>query len=345
YEAWPLDNSLSISEEPDSGEITGLMTQRSWLHVLCENRVYAISTVRNPLLDGDVRPRTNRGCINNRCWVQVEQTAYMLDYLGIHAFAGNSDDDVSTPAVQDMFRSNPAGPWKINWAAKRNFHAVYSPGDDTIRWFICLGGSYTPNHALCYHLRLGRWWIEEYPWPVASSVLGWLGGSPTVFLGTNGNRFMAFGQGTLDGPSNTGGTVRGTVTSAGVDWITDSAASFASSGLVGNSVSIVRGRGKGQRRIVYSVSSGRISVTIPWTIQPDTTSTYQLGGVVWKWQSSWLRWADDQYQSVRAFSVQSKPTPANATLDLRVYRDMAETPQSDWTPAILADQDGIGHLK
>lgn len=344
-EAWPLANTLNLAEDPNAGEITGLLSQHSWIYILAENRTYRFSFVSDPLNDGFIVKSTQRGCINQRCWVQVEDIAYMLDYLGIHAFAGNDDQDIGTPAIQDLFRIKPTGKYKINWNAKRNFHAVYSPGEGLIRWFVSLTGNYTPQHAICYHVRLKRWWIEEFPWPVSSSVTGRLKNKPQVYLGTNAKRIMALGESTLDGPLAAEGTVRGQVTSSGVTWIADSSAVFASSGLVGNSVTIVRGKGKGQRRTIASVSGTTINVIEPWLDRPDTTSVYQLGGISWNWKSGWAKWIESDDLMARAVSVQYKPTENDSEMFIRLYRDLSESAQ-EWERVVsLDEQNGIGLLE
>lgn len=343
-EAWPLVNTLTLAEDPGAGEITGLMVQNSWLYILCENRIYRFSFVNDPLLDGFVVKSAKRGCVNNRCWVQAEDVSYMLDTVGFHAFAGNDDVDIGTPGVQDMFRTRPDGPYRINWSAKRNFHAVYEPGEGTIRWFVCLSGCGKPYHAICYHIRLKRWWLEEYAFPIGASCLGRLNGKPQVYLGTNGKRIMAFGASLLDGPDPTAGNVRGTVTSSGVTWIADSNVTYASTGLIGNPIVIARGKGKGQKRIIYAVSGSRIYVTEPWTDRPDTTSVYQIGGISWHLRLGWQRWADAENQSVRAVSVQFKPTDETAEMYLRMYLDLDQTAKAWANPVELDQQNGIGLL-
>jgi hypothetical protein len=189
------------------------------------------------------------------------------------------------------------------------------------------------------------WGLEEYPWPVGASCIGRLNNRPQVYLGTTGARVMASNVGTLDGANPAAGTVRGTVTSAGIDWISDSAATHATSGLVGNPVVIVRGTGKGQRRVVHSVASGKIRVTVPWTKRPDTTSVYQLGGIQWHWQSGWLRWAESDNQITRAIAVHYKTTPTVSELYLRLYRDLASTAEAWQRTATLSDANGIALLK
>ena len=342
-EAWPTANSRILQEDPGAGELTGLMLMRSWLYILAEYRVYRLSYNQDPATDGVVVTASMSGCVNNRCWVIIDGLAYMLSYVGIHAFAGNSDDNISAD-IQDLFEGSPSGKWRINWDAQKFFHAVHDPGEQVIRWFVALSGSYTPHHAICYHYRRKAFWIEEYPYPVGCSALGLSNGRPQAYLGTDAKRFVASGIGTLDGIDKTTGTTRGTVTSSGPNWFVDSTATFPG-GAPDYPVQIVAGKGKGQTMIVSSVTSTRCTIAQPWRIQPDTTSTYQIGGISWLYRSPWLQWHPSTVQMERAISVQFKPTTAAATMDLRLYRDLSETADAFSTTAPAAENNGVGTTK
>ena len=340
-ESFPGDNQLTLEADPGAGDITGILAMRSWLYPLAENRVYRFSYVNNPLLDGFNTRASKRGCVNQRCAVVVEDVAYMMDTLGFHAFAGNDDQDIGDPQVSDLFRNRPSGPYRINWTAKRYFHAVYDPGEMTIRWFVSLSGNYTPQHALCFNIRNKRWWPEEFAFPIASSCLGRLNGKPQVFLGTNGKRILASGGTNTDGVYPAAGTLRGTVTSSGVTWIADTAATFPSSNVAGNQVQIIGGKGKGQKRTIVSISGTTINVSEPWLDRPDTNSTYQIGGIPWRWKSGWYRWADSEHNTDRTLSVQQKPTSAAAQMYARLYQDLGTTAESWAVPRTTAEGNGI----
>ncbi len=215
-EGWPAINSDTLAEDPGAGELVGLMEFGPYLYVLATSRIYQFSWVDDPLLDGFSTQATQRGCINNKCWVKTEDYCFMLDYRGIHLFAGNEDNPIGTKEIQDLFRPRQTGPYKINWNASRNFHAVFDPGECIIRWFVTMNGSSAPYHAIAYQVRLRRWWIEEYPFPVGASCLGRLNGKPQVFLGSDNKRIFALNTSSLDGGDPTTGTVQGTVTSAGI---------------------------------------------------------------------------------------------------------------------------------
>lgn len=311
---------LTMPEDPLAGEITGLMSYRLFLYILFEHRMYRFSFSANPDEDGQVFFDHYRGCINQRCWRVVEETAYLMDDYGIYLFAGNFNESISVP-IQPLFDRNSDCEFKIRWERKEYFHCVHDPSEEVIRWFVCLDGSRYPRHALAYHYRHRRWWIEEFPFGIASSYLGFLGTPPQVFLGAEGRRVLALGHGSLDGASPANGTVRGTATAGGIRTLTDSAASFDTANLAGLPVRIVEGTGSGQSRIIASATATVLTVKNPWTNQPDSTSVYQIGGFQWRYKTGWLNWTDDEVESKRAVKLRYKPTTNDSYLEYRIYED------------------------
>jgi len=339
-DAWPAANSLAVQEDGD--ELTGLMSFSSYLYILERHHIYRFTFFTDPAVDGAVFLALNRGCINQRCWVLVENYAYLLDDQGIYAFDGRAAEPIST-AIQDIFRFSDS-PLRVNWTAQEWFHAVHYAPQETIRWFVTLSGSYLPYHAICYNYRQKRWWIESWPVPVGASALGRVGKdakTPQVYLGSDHNRILAMWQGPLDGPQANEGRVRGMVTLAGFDSLTDSTAQFASAHLVNNSVSIVDGTGRGQQRVVRAVSGQTIKVKQPWLIQPDSTSVYQLGGVQWQTQFGWWRWIWAEEHTERFLTVVAQSLPNPAIMTAQLFTDFGSVPvnwKGAWT---LADGNGV----
>lgn len=340
-ESWPPINALTVQDDGD--EITGLMTKGSFIYILEKRHIYRFTFQSDPATDGYLFLSSLRGCLNNRCWVVVEDVAYMLDEQGIHAFGGGADDEPISTVIQDIFRQGPAfdSPYRINWKARDLFHCVHFPQQETIRWFVCLSGHYMPRHAVALNYRQKRWWIEEYAIPIGASALGLLGGQPQVFLGADSRRVLALWQGTLDGPDPAKGTVRGTVSSATLDTFTDGLASFPSVGVVGNPVSIVAGTGAGQQRIVRSISGKTVKLTQPWLTLPDTTSVYQLGGIQWRYETGWFRFLLSEEFIERRIAVVFQPTPSQATMTLRLFFDFSPTPVAWKQNLSLAEGNGV----
>lgn len=342
-ESWPAVNAMPLPADGDY--FTGLMAHRSMLYILKARHIYRLTFGEDPPVDGDIFLNSSRGCINNRCWCIVEGSAYMLDDQGVHVFLKQERDNpsISLP-IQTLFNSDAPGP-KINWAASQFFHCVPDTATETIRWFVALTGQYLPRHALAYHYTLDRWWIEEYHVPIGSSVVGklsrqaglstWGVGRDQVFLGSQHRQVLAWSAGRLDGYHDGRAGSRQTVVSATRRTLTGSES--LDSTAVGSPVAIVSGRGQGQVRLVTAASGATITVKRPWIIQPDTTSVFQVGGIVWSYKTGWLRWVQEETQNPRRIELNFEPTPGQS-LDLTHYRDRLADPID---MAVTRDDDGV----
>lgn len=318
-ESVPATNAISIQEDGD--ELTSAFAMGSFVYLTEKRHVYRWTYQNDPATDGQIFLQSNRGCVNFRCHVVVEDVAYMLDEQGVHAFGAESSP--LSNVVQELFSDQDAE-FAINWSASEFFHAVHFPQQETIRWYVCMSGNYLPRHCIALNYRQQRWWIEEYPFVISSSATGVLGNQPQVFLGSDAERVFAYWKGTLDGPDPANGTVRGTVTSASTETLVDSAATFPTTGVVGNPIVITSGIGKGQRRIVTAVSGTTIRVDQPWLIRPDTTSVYQLGGIQWTWRSGDFKFSQAEEMVQRKVSVVFEPADYAAFMDMRIFYDSSD---------------------
>lgn len=324
-EAWPPTNSLEVEADSQADDLTGLMRHGSFLYVLQRSRMRRLTFQNDPSPvsgDGGIFLAADRGCVNFRCYWIVEDVARLLDTIGVHEFLGNDDRSISD-AIRPLFTAKGDGTFKIQWQHAENFHAVYDPGTQIMRWFVCLDGGRYPRHAVALDHNQRRWWIEEYYRPVASSCLGKLNGQDQVYLGTNAAQVLALGAGELDGPDPDAGTTRGNPTSVGLTWLADSAASFATD-LVNAPVHITDGPGRGQWRTIVSVAGGVLSLDRPWLELPTTASTYQVGGIAWAWKSSTFRWTPTEAAAPRRVIVVAERTENAATASVRLYSDRSK---------------------
>lgn len=327
-ESWPATNGFTIPEDGD--DITGLLVMGSFLYTLERRHIYRFTFQNDPATDGYNFLSSDRGCVNNRCHVVVEENAYMLDDRGIHRFGGDEPQPISTP-IQELFRAGGRTPSRLNWSTSRWWHAAHDSAAEVIRWFVGLGGTKYPRHAVCYAYRAERWWLEEYPRPVGASCAGPLGG-PTgpvqVFLGGEARRFFAPRPGQLDLTRAGSGTLSGTATAATGLTLTDSAGNFPSD-CVGAPLSIAAGRGKGQtNRVAAVTSSTALELTSPWVETPDTTSRYQLGGFPYDLTLGWQRYVESEQDDVRQFELVFEPLTGTVTCDWRLFLDFDTTPHT-----------------
>jgi hypothetical protein len=343
-EAVPAFNAFPLQEDGD--EITGLMSMRSFLYVIERRHMWRITFQDDPLTDGAIYLAALRGCVSQRCYAVVDDVAYCLDEQGVHAFLGGGDtSETVSQQIQSLFRQDPESRFQINWSAQRFFHCSLYNVQEVIRWFVCLSGDYLPRHALCYAYRVKRWWIEEFYVPIGANCVGRLGplggtwrvGAEQIYLGSAARNVLAYWTpNLLDGP-DLGGTVSGTVAAAGYVTLTDSSAVFSSAGIIGSPITITGGRGKAQTRIVIKISGTTLTLDRPWAIVPDATSTYQLGGVPWRYLGGSLYFGDNEEDERRTIEIGWRPTVTNMTMDIRRFLDM-DLKAEDWGVDQTADQ-------
>jgi len=310
-EAWPIANALQLPEDDD--EITGLKVFANALWILKANSIYQFSTTIDPGRDGDYKPASKRGCINERCAVVVQNVCLMLDRTGVHVFQGymprynyqanTTPDHVSVP-IDDLFRFE--GSWlRLNFEADTCFwHAIHNMELKIIRWFVAMEGYDYPQHALAYDYLQDKWWVEEYPIPITSSTQSLeLGGVP-VMGGRAGNVFIG-DRGTLD--LITTGSTRINVVScyAGLNLVLDSVPPSC----VGLPVAIVAGTGHGQKRMILSQTDDEIIVNYPFFPEPDETSVIQIGAINYYLMTPEYSYARLEIENPKAFTVEYRTAP------------------------------------
>ena len=338
-ESFNLNKGVTLSEDHEAGEMTGLMPIQTRLYVLFENRIYRLAYSNEPA-DGDSVEASWRGCVNQRSWSIVEESAYIMDRQGIYIFAGNYYEPISD-AIQPLFERDTKAKYQINWNHQENFFSVHDPRTETIRWFISLGCERFPRWALRYHYRIKQWCLEEYPFAVSCGALGDLSGVPQLYCGATARRILALGHGHLDGiPNSTLGTIRGTATASTILSISDSTASFASDS-VGFPVQITSGTGAGQVRIISSATATKLTLVEPWATLPDTTSKYQVGGIRWKYRTGWFRFLQSGQREVRGMELMIRPTSLESYMAYRKCLDNSDTAALEQVSASYTKANGL----
>lgn len=336
-ESVPATNALALEEDND--DITGGLSFRSFLYLLERRHIYRLTFQQDPGTDGAVYLAGLRGCINQRCAVIVEDGVYMLDEQGVHLFDGGEGGQNVSDQIQSFFRPDPDEQYQINWTSQRFFHCLANRTHNTIRWFVALAGDYLPRHALCYSYVKKRWWVEEFKVPVGSSALGrigpvagWQSGVEQMYLGSQFKQVLKYWTGQLDG--NPSGKTSGSVSSSTFAGLSDRSGAFISA-WIGLPVTITSGRGKGQTRVISSIlSTTEIQLSWPWNITPDSTSTYQVGGVPWEWLSGSRQLALSEDNQQQGFEVEFQPTDTAMTMDMRRFVNFEDDPEAqgeDWS--------------
>lgn len=323
-EAWGIKDNLLLPEDND--DATGGVVFAGAMWILKSRSIKQFTYTVDPLRDGNIDPAANRGCVNARCAVMVQNNCLMLDRVGIHVFKGNmqrynyqagdTENHLSLP-VGDLFRLEGTG-IRLNWKANKDlWHAVHCQEMHTVRWHVALQGYRKPYHAICYDYLSNRWWLEQYPIPITSScLLADETGKPV--LGSLDGKVYYPDTGSLDfvEPGGTYFSVADTLSPYRIQLASEPAMD-----LTGMTIGIVKGRGHGQYRTVVAHSGDEIEVDIPLSEYPDEDSTVQVGAIPYTIITPVYDFAKFGYSNRKAvrmkFSRRTSPVYAGVT----VYMD------------------------
>lgn len=319
-ESWDRSRALSLTDDPLSGEITGLMPMGPRLHILFENRTYTLNYGADPSLDGRISFAVARGCINQRCWIRDGSAAYILDQRGAYIFDGGKIQEISNQ-IQSVFTGESDR--SIDWSSSDQFHASHDPEHQTIRWFVSFRGSFYPQNALTLNYTTGRWWIEEYSEPISASTVGKISDKLRSVWSGSANRVMVPNSASIDGMTKGALSQRGSATSATATRLTDNSVLFNSS-VIGAPLQISEGKGSGQSRIIVDAGEHYLEVNRPFVITPDSSSYYQVGGFMWTYKTPLMPLASPpDKKNYRSFEIRFQPNSSTSTLLLNKYTDFS----------------------
>ncbi len=310
----------------DDDVITGMIYFANSMWILKNDRIYQFNSTIDPNRDGDYKPASHRGCINQRCAVQAQNVCFMLDRQGVHVFRGilprlqyqpdSTPDHLSKP-VGDMFRFE--GSWlRVNWDAdKCHWHGAINKELNCIRWYITLQGYRLPQHAICYDFLMDRWWVEEYPIPITSSAQSvTLTGKP-ILGGADGNIYQP-DTGNLDLIGHNIRTRFNVVSHvAGVILQLDATPPDC----VGLPVGVVVGQGRGQQSRILAQTGNEIELDYPLSVWPDDTSVIQIGGIKFYAQTGEFNYAKLEMKNAHKLSFLYRPTKNPQEMYISVVED------------------------
>lgn len=331
-ESVPTVNVFTIQESTgDNDDIIGAMPLNNTLFFLGKRSKYAFNYSVKPTIDGSVRYVEDRGAFNHYCWALHENVAYMMDDSGPYAFSGSSQP--IGEKIHDLFRKDGDGD-KIDFTKSDKFHVAVDRAKTRVYYFVSfIGDAETiPTRALVYNLRRQTWDIYHYPQKISSTSVIQINGESRLALGAENSSVHLADSGTTDIVTS---ETTGTTSSSSGTTLVDSAASFGSS-VVGASVYIYEGTGKGQRRTITARTSTQLTVAT-WATNPDTTSKYVVGAVVWSWKSNAFGLPSLEGRSKREISIKFKPTTGDSRVDVRFYYNNSTTPITNGMSQKLGD--------
>ncbi|MEE8518393.1 MAG: hypothetical protein V3S98_04650, partial [Dehalococcoidia bacterium] len=243
---WPAINFIDV-EPGDGDRLMGAISNFNGLIVCKRRKTYVLRFSVNPGLEVNVPARVSSdiGCMGPRTFAQIENSSVWLADRGIARFDGRGVSHVpESNNVNDLF-INPDNP---NYVRRdRNGRVIGAIGvfyPKRQQYLLLLPTVKTTRGAnlmLVWDTSLQNITFYEFCQEfVSMEVAKDASGNERVYLGDTDGFVWIFDIGDTDGVGlpNATGTVRGTISSAGVDesgasFLTDTSASFLTGGLPG----------------------------------------------------------------------------------------------------------------
>lgn len=344
-EYFPAANSANVAENDDD-EPTGLFIVGSQLFASKRRHVYRLLHDQDPATDGGIfEALKHRGLVNQRSVVVIGPEAFLFDEFGAYQFDGGSTATPIDFAINRLIQpsTEPLAD-RVNWAYREKFHAIWDPKRDRVLFFVCLGSDTEPKNALVYERKRQRWTIEEYRVGITSSSLQRDSSNRLrAWVGDENGCVWALGiSAGIDGaPASASGTLRGTVTSATSTTLSDSTATFYTTGdkLIGVPVYNVT---TGEWRIISSNSGTVLTLSSAWSVTPSVGDVYRVGAIELQLRTKWQDLGDGVTKSFKKVRVYFQPTSTDYTVGVKVYYDFSSTAFLQWSSQIHANRgDGL----
>lgn len=265
--SWDLDNFFDVSSD-DGDEITGLVGFMSDLLIFKDNSIWVAQGTYDPENELTLSKRVaDAGCVAGRSLVTINNRVYFLGKEGIYEFDGVAARIISEPVENIIKNINPAQKeYACAAGADSKYYLSYAP----------LGSNV--NTEMLVYDTLARSWVKfdgKYAEAADILVLSGADDSNQVLIGSSKDTGIIY---ELDRSDSDDGD-NGTATAGGASTLTDSTKSWVTNMWAGNTIQITSGTGTdNEPRTIASNTATELTVTVPWTTQPSTDTTYTIVG-------------------------------------------------------------------
>lgn len=296
---WPqgqLDQTYKFTLQlGDSYPILGLKTFYDYLLIFKRNAIYVL--YGNDDTDFQAyRLQTDDqvGCVADRTIAIIENWCYFLGPNSVYRTNGTYTQDVGIP-INDYFNENTSNTaYQINKNLIQNSCAVFFKNKNLYLLFAPVTGAITTN-SMCFAMDTTSVKMDQATGKVTASWNPWPGFTTQAacIVRENGiNKWFrgddqgyVFRQEALDGDgSNITSTSTGSNDSTHLNDTTQSLTVNLYSGL---RIDIISGTGIGQTRTISSNTATQFTVSSAWSVTPDATSVYSVGGPYYHYQHAW----------------------------------------------------------
>lgn len=264
-----------------TGEITGVASISNLVAFYTEGSIWKLNPGSGNALSTASLTKSEDaiGCIAPRSLVDVGGYHIFLSARGVYAFDGARTVHLSEKVDDELLSDS-------NRSALEYAVATFDKTNNQYVLYFPSSGSSKNNRCLIYDIREGmKLWQPPVTGREVSFISNYeVGGKDTLIYGDYLGYLFKDGTGSNDGVS-TG--VNDTVSTASADTLTADSATFSTTGdgLAGVPVTIISGTGEGQTRIIQSNTASVLTLSDQWSLIPDSTSRYTVGGICAYWRS------------------------------------------------------------
>jgi hypothetical protein len=216
---------------------------------------------------------------------------------------------------------------QVNGEELDGIRAVHWEALSLVIWSVPVTGSARKRTLLAYHYGLNTWLPPMTGMEYHSLATYTQDGVDRLVFGDYWGRVHALFEGHRDGPTT--GSIRGTVTSATTTVLTDTAATFPTTGagLAGCPVAVRSPSGAWQWRRIASNTATALTLdsthALPFNGAPVVGAYYLVGGIEWRWSTPFQNFGAPFHQKrLHWLLVDFKPT-GNYTVEARARFDRA----------------------
>lgn len=298
--------SFIVMDGGEGLDVTGIGYAGPYLLLWTPNQTFAATWNVNPMTESQQAAPISRdkGCISHDSFACIDGTAYWLSDRGVVSYrAGMAEPEIISAPIHRIF-TDPEDPDYmvrdgVTLLAEDAQGVHFSANQQYLLAIKTKNSKGACDVVLAWNYFLETWDIlrlrtELTRWNPAKDDAG-----NEVLLFTDAwGSIWQWDTGYTDGAGsvNYAGTLRGIVTSAAANTLTDTGAAFYQNSsdptfstnvlnLDGAYVKILAGTGAGQIRRIENNSATVLRVAEVWDINPSTNSVYEIAGVDFTWKS------------------------------------------------------------
>jgi hypothetical protein len=326
---------------PNDGDFpTGMDVVGNTLCLYKKHHVYGYEFGADPLPSASavVWPiLKGRGLVNEWCSVNLGPTAFNLDAVGIYQFDGAGQAVPIDQAIRRFFHPDPGVEVddRINWSYTDTWRAVYDPATHAAKFFVTTGTDAYPKTALVFDIERERWTVDRFPAGVRAAALG-ADSSGNYRAWVTDNLSAPYGPWALSGTRQLDGTSQGTIagnaTASGNTSLTDSGASFRTTGGALAGIPVTAFTTPPQTRIISSNTGTVLTIASAWDSNPAVGTAYRVGAVETRWKSMWHAFDPQSRIQAQRLTLFFQPTATKIPFYVRLFKDYESSPILAWEP-------------